>query len=120
MARDPVRALLHQWDIPRNPWQRLHNEYARPYRGTMWLLIIDAFINWPEVNTMSSATPQATVQQLRNIYATHGLPQMIVSDNGPQFVSEEFCSSRGIQHNTIVPYHLHSNGEAKRLVETLC
>ena len=23
-ARDPVRVPLHQWDIPRNPWQHLH------------------------------------------------------------------------------------------------
>ena len=120
-ARDPVRVPLHQWDIPRNPWQRLHIDYAGPYRGTMWLLLIDAYSKWPEVHAMSSTTAQATVQQLRGIFATHGLPQMIVSDNGPQFVSEEFkqfCTSRGIQHNTIAPYHPRSNGEAERLVET--
>ena len=120
-ARDPVRVPLHQWDIPRNPWQRLHIDYAGPYRGTMWLLLIDAYSKWPEVHAMSSTTAQATVQQLRGIFATHGLPQMIVSDNGSQFVSEEFkqfCTSRGIQHNTIAPYHPRSNGEAERLVET--
>ena len=81
----------------------------------------DAYSKWPEVHAMSSTTAQATVQQLRKMFATHGLPQMIIFDNGPQFVSEEFkqfCSSRGIQHNTIAPYHPHSNGEAERLVET--
>ena len=41
-ARDPVRVPLHQWDIPRTPWQRLHIDYAGPYRSTMWLLLIDA------------------------------------------------------------------------------
>ena len=87
----------------------------------MWLLVIDAYSKWPEVYAMSATTARATVQQLRKISTTHDLPQMIVSDNGTQFVSEEFeqfCSSRGIQHDTIVPYHPGSNGEAERLVET--
>ena len=70
---------------------------------------------------MSSSTAQATVQQLRKIFATRGLPQMIISDNGLQFVLEEFkqfCSSRDTQHNTIAPYHPCSNGEVEQLVET--
>ena len=84
----------------------------------MWLLLIDTYSKWPEVHAMSSTTAQATVQQLRKIFAAHAhrLPQMIVS---PQFVSEEFkqfCSSRDIQHSTIAPYHRHSNGKAERLV----
>ena len=64
---------------------------------------------------MSFTATQATVQQFRKIFATHGLPQIIISDNGPQFVSEDFkqfCNSKGIHHNTIAPYHPHSNGEA--------
>ena len=80
------------------------------------MLVIDAYNKWSEAYAMSSTTGQATVQQLRRIFVTHGLPQMIVS----QFVSEEFkqfCCSRGIEHNTIAPYHPCSNGEAKQLVE---
>ena len=48
-------------DILRNPWQRLQIDYAGPYRGTMWLLLIDAYSKWPEVHAMSSTTAQATV-----------------------------------------------------------
>ena len=70
---------------------------------------------------MSKTTSKVTIQQLRKIFAVQGLPELIITDNGPQFVSEEFksfCQQRGIQHNTIAPYHPRSNGEAERLVET--
>ena len=46
-AQDTVRVPLHQWDIPRSPWQHLHIDYAGLYRGTMWLLVIDAYSIWP-------------------------------------------------------------------------
>ena len=67
-ARDPVRVPLHQWDIPRDPRQRLHINFTG---GTMWLLLIDAYSKWPEVHAMSSTTAQATVQQLRKIFGCH-------------------------------------------------
>ena len=121
MARDPQKVPLHSWDFPRRPWQRLHLDYAGPFKGKMWLILIDAYSKWPEVHEMSETTSKATIQQLRKIFAVQGLPELIVTDNGPQFVSEEFksfCQQRGIQHNTIAPYHPRSNGEAERLVET--
>ncbi len=45
---------------------------------------------------------------------------MIVSDNGPQFVSREFdhfCKVNGIEHVRVAPYHPRSNGEAERYVQ---
>ena len=45
----------------------------------------------------------------------------VVSDNGPQFVSEEFKSflkSNGVKHICCSPYHSSSNGAVERFVQT--
>ena len=120
-ARDPMRVPLHQWELPLRPWQRVHIDYAGPFKGKMWLLMIDAFSKWPEIHEMKTTTAEATISMLKQIFAAHGLPERIISDNGPQFIVsqfEKFCRFRGIVHSTIAPYQPRSNGEIKRLVET--
>ena len=71
---------------------------------------------------MSSTTSVQTILALREIFSRFGLPHQLVSDNGPQFSSEEFerfLSSNGVKHLPTVPYHPASNGEAKRFVQTV-
>lgn len=63
---------------------------------------------------MRSTTSAATIMKLREIFATHGLPETIVSDNGPNF--ENFLSKNGIKHTKVSPYHPASNGQAERAV----
>ena len=84
------------------------------------MLLMDAYSKWPEVHMMESTITEVLIKHLQQIFATYGIPQLIVSDNGPQFVAEKFkhyCMSWGIQHITTVPYHPRSNGEAERLVQ---
>ena len=71
---------------------------------------------------VNSATSNATVEKLQTVFATHGLPEVIVSDNGTAFTSEEFAlfvQRNGIRHLTSAPYHPASNGLAERAVQTL-
>ena len=85
----------------------------------MWLVIIDAHSKWLEVFPMSSTMSTATVQCLREIFARFGLPERIVTDNAPNFVSSEFTyflKQNGIRHTTSAPYHLATNGLAERAV----
>ena len=70
---------------------------------------------------MSTITSSKTIETLRTVFATHGLPQTIVTD-GSLFTSEEFkqfMDCNGIKHITSAPYHPSSNGQAERAVQTL-
>ena len=72
---------------PHRPWQRVYIDYCFPFLGESFLVVVDAKSKWLEVLRVSSTTAEATVQALRVLFATHGLPEEIVSDNGPQFVA---------------------------------
>jgi transposase InsO family protein len=68
---------------------------------------------------MPQTTADKTIIALRQLFATHGIPQQIVSDNGPPFVSSEFkdfTHTNGIKHSCSSPYHPASYGEAERFV----
>ena len=118
----PVRAPMHPWEWPDRPWARVHIDYAVPVKGKMILIIVDAHSKWMEAHAVNSATSQATIEKLQLVFATHGLPEVVVSDNGTAFTSEEFAAfvcRNGIQHLTSAPYHPASNGLAERAVQTL-
>ena len=71
---------------------------------------------------MSSITTAKTIEKLRTLFANHGLPNKIVTDNGPSFTSEEFkffMEKNGIKHVTSAAYHPSSNGLAERAVQTV-
>ena len=71
---------------------------------------------------MKSTTASRTVEELRKLFAQHGLPEELVSDNGPQFIAsefEEFIRSNGVKHTKCAPYHPASNGQVERAVQIL-
>ena len=70
---------------------------------------------------LHSTTAQKTITELCKLVAAYGLPEQMVSDNGPQFVSEEFATFvklNWIKHIHCAPYHLPSNGVAERFEQT--
>ena len=69
---------------------------------------------------MKTSVSQARIERLRNAFATHGLPEICVSDNASCFTSEEFevfMKKNGIRHVTSAPYHPAINGCAERAVQ---
>ena len=70
---------------------------------------------------MPNVTSETTIEKLRDMFARYGLPERLVSDNGPQFTSSEFATfmkRNGIKHILVAPYHPRSNGQAERFVQT--
>ncbi|XP_061177726.1 uncharacterized protein K02A2.6-like [Saccostrea echinata] len=116
----PKAAPVHPWDWPKEPWDRLHIDFAGPFMNSMFLLIVDAHSKWLEIFPMKTTTATNTIEKLRILFSQLGLPKVIVSDNGPQFISEEFqlfLAQNGIKHITSAPYHPRTNGQAERLVQ---
>ena len=107
--------------VPKQPWERVHLDHA--FWGNKVLLVaIDVFSNWPEVQVVSSTSAKQTIEKLQSIFAIHGLPITLVSDNGPPFQSDEFKSfveANGIVHRRVPPYHPASNGAAENLVKSV-
>ena len=89
--------------------------------GKMFLLIIDAHSKCMDIHYVNSATSSMTIENLRTTFASHGLPEIVVTDNGSNFMSSEFKSflqKNGIRHITSAPYHPSSNGLEERAVRT--
>ena len=108
----PAKAPLHPWEWPSKPWSRLHVDFAGPVQGHMLLVLIDAYSKWIEVFAVKSTTSTVVMQCLRSVFARFGLPDTLMSDNGPCFVSaefEKFLMLNGIRHVTSAPYHPASN-----------
>ena len=117
----PPRSQVHPWSWPSSPWYRLHIDFAGPFKGAMFLIVVDAYSKWPEVFHMQSTTTTTTINVLRTPFARQGIPCEIVSDNGPQFRSEEFkafMDANAIRHMTSAPFHPRTNGQAERFVQS--
>ena len=114
-------APLHSWEWPARPWQCIHVDFAGPFLGTMVLIVVDGHSKWPEVMPMASTSATRTIEELRKLFSAHGSPEQLVSDNGPQFIADEFRAfmrSNGIKHIKSAPYHPATNGLAERFVQT--
>ena len=71
---------------------------------------------------MPSTTANKTVDVLRQMFAMYGVPEHIVTDNGLQFISQQFTDfvrAQGIQHSRTALYHPATNGLAERFVQML-
>lgn len=69
-----------------------------------------------------STSTEATIKVIRTLFATHGIPEHLVSDNGTGFTSHDFgtfVSTNGIRHSRTSPYHPSSNSLAERAVQTV-
>ena len=120
-AKDPPATPLHPWEWPQAPWSQVHADFAGPFLGKMYLILIDTHSKWMEVHITSGATSAVTINKMKLTFSTLGLPEVLVTDNGLAFTNQEFANFikvNGIRHLNSVPYHLASNGLAERAVQT--
>ncbi|XP_024876666.1 uncharacterized protein K02A2.6-like [Temnothorax curvispinosus] len=118
---EPEKASLLKWQQTENPFERIHLDFAGPFKGHMFLVSIDSYTKWPEVFIMKNTDTSSTIEALREMFARFGLPSQIVTDNGAQLTAKEFsafCTKNKIKHSTLPPFHPSTNGAAENFVRT--
>ncbi|XP_037563432.1 uncharacterized protein K02A2.6-like [Dermacentor silvarum] len=96
VCQEHQRASRHveitPWPLPQRPWSRLHVDFGGPFKGHYFLVVVDAFLKWVEVLPVTTPSAGATIAALRQVFAAQGLPDVIMSDNGPAFASTEYLA----------------------------
>ena len=120
-SQPPKEPKLQAHDIPQEPWERIAMDYFI-MNGRLYILICDYFSKFPflfQVKTMSFANLK---DHLVELFSVEGIPDEIMSDNGPPFNGKEFSSfliGLGIRHTTSSPNYPWSNGFIEKQIQTI-
>ncbi|XP_077486778.1 uncharacterized protein LOC144098104 [Amblyomma americanum] len=116
-------------DIPQVPSPKNHEQLRSIQEETekdslMSQLLCYSSTEWPEtrlqIRKLYHTTAQAVMQACMEVFATHGIPAKICSDNDPPFTSAKFRSFTShfhVNHVTSSPHYPRGNGMAERAVQ---
>ena len=107
--------------LPDRPWQKVATDLFY-LNGKEYVLLVDYFSRYLEIAPLKNSTSQEVINHLKSFFARHGIPEMVFSDNGPQYSAAEFskfAEEWGFTHLTSSPRYPQSNGEAERAVKTV-
>lgn len=122
LKNNPRKAEIHCWEQASAPFQRVHADFAGPFLGVYFLVVVDAFSKFPMIKILQNITAEKTIEAFREIFAIFGIPQYLITDNGTQFRSKlfsTFLNNNGVYQKFTAPYNPSSNGQAERFVQIL-
>ena len=90
------------------------------FQGAYYLLIVDHTSRFPVVHKLSSMTGQHIANHYKLIFSEYGLPETLISNNGPCYTSEAFTGvmkAYSVNHITSSLHYLQSDGLAGKYVQ---
>ena len=102
-------------ESPSRAWKKVGSDLfiwdSKNYIGVM-----DYFSNYFEVKYLIAVNSRSIMACLKDIFARHGIPDELFSDNGPQYSSAEFAKNWEFVHSTSSPLYPKANGLAESSV----
>ncbi|XP_077538135.1 uncharacterized protein LOC144150167 [Haemaphysalis longicornis] len=121
----PHVAPLQPVEWPEGPWQKLGMDIVGPLDVSyprFLVTLVDYYSKWPEVLGTNSISTEDVIKLLDSSFSREGLPEFLVTDNGPQFVSkqmQEYLKEKGIRHVFSSNYYPQANGQIERFNRVL-
>ena len=117
------RQPLKMSPTPDDPWLEASADFCGPFlTGEIVLVVLDAYSKYPEVEIVSSTEARNTLPALERIFASHGIPEVLKTDNGPPFQGQafqEFAAEKGFHHRKITPLWPEANGHVEGFMKNL-
>ena len=111
---EPVKST----ELPTAPWVDLAADLMGPLPSDEYIfMVVDYYSRYVEVKVMRTVPMQKIIIALGEIFSRYGLPRSINTDNGPQFIAEEFINyleDNDIEHRRSTPLWPQANGEVER------
>ena len=118
LAEQPKELMLSH-GIPSRPWSKISVDLFQLY-GKHHLVMVDHYSDHFELDSLRSTTASTVIQVMKRNFARHGIPYNCISDNRPQFDSQEFSRlARDYGFNLVKssPYYCRGNGKAESTVK---
>jgi transposase InsO family protein len=93
----------------------------RPF-GKAHLIVVDYYSRYPEVAELRNTKARTVISKTKSIFSRHGILDEVLSDNGPQYSSQEyqqFAKDYDFTHTTISPRYPQSGGLREKTVQTV-
>ena len=120
-SREQRREPLCNSPLPARPWEKVGVDLFE-VEGMHFLVVVDYYSRYPEVKQLDKSRSCDVILAMKGIFSRFGIPNVVISDNGPQFVSGEFREFSKIYqfvHETSSPKYPWGNGLAERTVGTV-
>lgn len=83
------REPLKMYNVPERPWSLVATDLFH-WNGTDYVVVTDSFSGWFEITKLSNMSSRIVIDKLKETFSRFGIPDVLYSDNGPQYSSEEF------------------------------
>lgn len=106
-------------DTPSRPWERVGSDLFS-ISGRDYLITVDYYSNYFEIDYLLNTSSATVINKLKHHFSRHGIPDSLVTDNGPQYNSADFklfCKKWSIKHEPVSPGNSKSNGAAEASVK---
>ena len=113
------KETLMSHEIAERPWEKIGTDLYT-IDGNDYLIAVDYFSNFWEIDHLIDTKASTVIRKLKCHFDRQGVPEAVISDNGPQFACEQFtifANQWGFEHRTASPRHQQTNGKAEAAVK---
>ena len=106
-------------EVPKLPWEIASSDLF-DFEDEDYIVIADHFSGYLEVEKLDSLSTASVISKLKNVFSTHGIPQLLYHDPGTQYTSHEFKDFGKKWGFKTIPYsatYSQANGMAEKHVQ---